>query len=77
MPNLEIRKIKWDANIMESAVITLTLQTSWPALMAETRTCRMFAIKVVHIQCSKPDKGLECAVLCMVLYTIRTLDVIR
>ena len=37
----------------------------------ESRSSRKFVIDAVHIQCSKLFKGLECAVLSMVLCTMK------
>ena len=37
----------------------------------ESRSGRIFVIVVVHLQCSKLSKGLECTVLPMVLCTIK------
>ena len=36
----------------------------------ESRLCRMFVIRAVHIHCSKIFKGMECIVLFVVLCTI-------
>ena len=38
----------------------------------ESRPGRIFIIEVVHIQCSKLFKGLECAELCIVLCGIKS-----
>ena len=43
----------------------------------ESRPGELFVIEVVHIRCSKLFKGLESAVLSMVLCTLKTLEVIR
>ena len=37
----------------------------------ESRSSRIFVILIVHIQCAKLFKGLECTVLRMVLFTIK------
>ena len=52
------------------------LVARWPLFMTalgrfESRSSRIFVILAVHIQCSKLFKGLECAVLRMVLFTIK------
>ena len=41
----------------------------------ESRPGQIFGIRVMHIQCSKPLRGLKCAVLSMVLCSINSLEV--
>ena len=43
--------------------------------MFESRSRRIFVVVVVHIQCFKLLKGLECTVLPMVLCTIKSFKI--
>ena len=61
-------------------IIFIYIVINWLAPIAdsvgfwiESRSARMFVIAVVHIQCSRLFKGLECAVLSNGLCTMKKL----
>ena len=60
---------KWELPLLLAHLVRLWLEIQRNRV--RIRPLLMFVIEVVHIQCSKLLKDLECAVLFMVLYTIK------